>query len=347
MSDEIKRTIGVLLREFEIIKASLKPVLEETKNSRETKIELERTKKDLEKRIRAIESDFRKISQKSEANRDIFVLKDKMEKLQKDLAVSKSNSGGNINEIKKIIRAIISEEEFLGEMQKTGISRLKKKIDEANKNQMELISGTRQKIAGVLTELSKIKGHEEQIESELNKHKNAIFKLKDETKKMEEKTAGIAAIGSRLEKKHSTESGDIKSRLYKLDKKMITKAELDELKKDIVSIKEKMFGEIGSLKHQFGILEKKTITKKELDAGVKESIKSENVVLEKSVKNIRDYVDAHIETANNRVQKTGTDLSKEIEQLKNHVQEVVKELDRISIKVENTSKIISEMEKVL
>ena len=347
MTKDVERTMGVILREFEIIKSSLKPVVEEVKKSKETKIELERTKRDLEARIKKMEFEIRRLSQRPEISRDVSVLSDKLKKLQNDLSGIKSTSGASTAETKKVLKAIVSEEEFLTDVQKSSIARLKKRIDELDKNHLKLISSTREKTAGILTELSKSNEHKEQIVSELNKHKAAILKLKEENKKLSEKLNNISAINSRIEKKQAAEAGDIKNRMHKLDKKMMTQQDLNELKTTLSALKEKVLGEVGSLKHQFGILEKKTITKREMDAAVKSSIKTENVAIETAVKNIRELIKSESSAATEKLQKNKSEISKEVELLKNNLSEVVKAMDGISIKVENTSKIITEMEKVL
>jgi len=347
MKKEVDHTMGVILKEFEIIKNSLKPVLEEIKKVKETKIELDRTKKDLDARLKKIDFEIRRISQRPETAKDLSVLKDKVELLQKELMRIKASSSTNVNEIKKIIRAIVAEEEILTDVQKSNISRLKKTIEELDKNHLKLISATREKIAGVLTELSKSNEHKEQIVSELNKHKKAILKLNDENKKTSDKLANIATINSRLEKKQNTESGDIKNRIYKLEKKMITQAEFTELKNSLNLLKEKIFGEVGSLKHQFGLLEKRIITKKELDSAVKTSMTTENVAINQAVKDMKELVKSEGLSTNEKMQKINAGLSKELELLKNSTKDIANELERISIKVENTSKIMNEMEKVL
>ena len=153
-----------------------------------------------------------------------------------------------------------------------------------------------------------LKNHDEQLVKELNKHKQAILKMKEQIDKHILQLNDLLVMNTKIDKKQTSDIGDVKNRIYKMEKKMLSQKDMIKLQKPIDTLKEKVIGELGYLKQRIKSLEK-----------------TEKTISEKDIKKINT----------------------ELDNLKSHTLKVVKELDRINIKVNNTSKIIREMEKVL
>jgi len=216
------KNLSALMKEFEIIKSSLMPIIKETKKLKEAQIKFEKTRHELDTKYRKLDVELRRIKEKRKESKDVIILKDKIERLSHEL---------------KLIK--------LGQ-KNTKLVEFENKINEITKD------------------IKKFKSHEDQIVNEFNKHKDILLKIKDNIRENENKINELYS-----ENKTSNEIEKTNNKL-----KTIETTSRDN-KYEIKKVKEEMLN------------------------------------------------------------------------MKNHIQKVVKELERISIKVNNTSKIIEEIEKVL
>ena len=157
-------------------------------------------------------------------------------------------------------------------------------------------------------DVKKIREHEEQIVGEINKHKKAILKL---TGKIED----LAAVQSKMDKKQYVDIGNIRDMIHKLEKEALMQKDLSVFKKEI---KENITEDITKCDQRLEALEGSLPRKAEISKEIKD-------ILAQELKN----------------------LSSENEKMKDQIGKFMKELNRINIKVDSTSRIISEMEKVL
>jgi chromosome segregation ATPase len=273
MNEPMAKNLKVLLREIDTIKNSLGPLLNEVKKVRAFEAEVKRIREESDSKLKKLEFELRRAAHGGHAvaPRDISDLRAKLEYLNQELGRLKNNyvdrkqleaavgvvTGGTSKVIQK-------DEAF----SKKELMRVKDLIDEIDNKYKNLINSTTAKTAALIPgfdnlnrEVLKVQntikelhkkldeesgtrsGHCEQIVGEINNHKKDIVSNKKTVDKIEKQILDIRSLLDKIEKQHYNSTGEIKNRLYQIEKRIMSTGAIDRTQTEIQEIQAKAMTE--------------------------------------------------------------------------------------------------------
>jgi hypothetical protein len=176
--------------------------------------------------------------------------------------------------------------------------------------------------------------NKEKFDEQVNKHielSNDVSKLKtlDQTKADVKKITDVQLGYNRLEKKTVSDVGEIKARMIELERRLLSKKDVDKIQTSIQKLQADKIKQIEDSLNKFQELDKLT----------------------ENLSRMMKYTELLKKTAEHHgiqiAELTKTASTKELELVKMSMDSLKKEIDSINIKVENTSKILKELEQVL
>jgi len=334
-----KQVIAALLKEFEVIKDSLKPVLNEVKKSKETCIEFKKFKDETNAKLRKLDFEFRRNSSKKlpmdnkKMEKQISDILSQIDHLKNAIGSIKASKCGctdyskqiqrlndEINEVKKIQAGFEFPKELAGEVEKLKKAVLKK-MDTVDKKQTESLRTTKQKVGVTIAELNALQKtlskaesareiHDSQIEKEIKEQQEAIKELK--------KTISVNA------KEFETIKKDVINNKYKVTDIKTADKKIDELSKKIEDVQvalnrseKRRITEISDVKNRFMNFERRASNKGEVDklqTDIQKRLGEKTLKLENELLGIKKEFKSEV---SKEVEKREADLKSEINRFLN------------------------------
>jgi chromosome segregation ATPase len=188
MDPRISSEIRTILTEFDKIKGSLSPIIAEVKKMQEMHVELRRLREETDSRLKKLDFEVRRLSQREPPLKDVVSSKTHIDDLSRQIeSLRRQYAGvqkiGDISrEVDRHVREAMAKMPPKGSQvnddvnearaeNKRAISMLKNDIKEVDDKHTKIMSTTREKTAALITEANHLS---KQVEDSLKKHDEAL-----------------------------------------------------------------------------------------------------------------------------------------------------------------------------
>lgn len=357
--------IKALIKEFRVIKETLQPIAKDVKKINEIEVEFRKFKNDVNSQIKKLDFETRRISSHKTGNLNAKKIQELERQIQQKMRKA-SEMIEDKGKIDHLIKRLAETDKWFREREKHQAKEMnirKRHIEQI----AEELNDARQRDHISASNMNKNKKEISEIKAELVNIKNDVGSLnKSVSTKVENSKINDVLINfSRLDKKATADVGEVKGRMRELERKIIQKKDIDLLQ---TQISEKMRSEIKHLEETLKKVSKYETSIKSLKREVSElATKEQYDYIREVITKIKNDADTNTHTISmfkkdlidlisktkslDAIEESIKPLTKEINQLSHEMNmelsSVKSHIDRIDIKVENTSKILKDLDKVL